>query len=396
MGITCWRQGSRESAYLHLERAVEEVFILGESERGRHFAAGLAHTLTYFVAILEDGVPPPEDASGGAFSEPHPSYFVGTNSGMAATWRLRQGPSILRWLVARLALGVGAEGVGKEWMDDAWEGALEQQIPVLLLMLAPHAIVSALATSDWRRGVDAALASGRARVFSDEANRRGETIFDETSSFDSLVQPQQLEDRIKSEEASLWQLSRAIVYALGSRMDTSRGPFRSDLIELAKTVDGVATGAELDCAWGALADTLRLATDDMVTDDECLECLRRGTDEPAWEAVQFVAHGLLGLRSDCRLAQAAGSQVGTVQHALRDGAMFGSSTDDYLIAVSEFWGSAIEQSAFQFTSPRDVKESIQTAKSRPPAERARLTLRAVGIGLRIRFDDETQSWLSSG
>ena len=106
--------------------------------------------------------------------------------------------------------------------------------------------------------------------------------------------------------------------------------------------------------WEALVRVLQLAIVPIMTEPSHKEALNVVPDGPGSEGVRFVAHGLLGLRSDSRLEQALASQAGALQHLHEGRTVFGEAISDYSRAVSKFWQATIDHSPFRFRSPRQV------------------------------------------
>ena len=145
---------------------------------------------------------------------------------------------------------------------------------------------------------------------------------------------------------------------------------------------------------GLLAQVVRAAGATAVTDQQHEDSLAETTD-PGMGPARFVAHGLLSLRSDARLRQAAVSHVGVLQTL--DGESRGTefSFETYAKAVCRYWTDAVERAPFQFTPPGELRRATTEEAARAPLLRAKAILLAVLSSLPARVPQDSLAWLNS-
>lgn len=392
IAVVRWRQDRREEAYRHLESSVVRFLELKDSTRTRQLGAAIAHTLSYCAAVAETGKPPPKASDGGPYVEPAPRMFSGTNEGLSGMWRSRHGPAILQWMLGRLADALGIDDAYSTWTDRALEAAEGSNGAMLLSMLAPRGIAAALRRAAWEDSVDAAVTYGRAYIVVKDEQQQGKSAIDDAFQFDPQQAPATPELRAKSEEWSLWALSRVIVAEIGSRM-LQADQSRAALEDLAGVIERTGEQLQLTKLWRSLAKVVRLACGAEMTDQQHKEALA-DTSEPGSESVCFVAHGLLALREDVRLGQAAVSQLGVLCQLAVMTRHLEVPVDAYAAAVGQYWTMAIERASFQFTAPRELARAVHETRDSAPLPRAKAILRAVLSSLAVPCTEENRKWLS--
>lgn len=392
VALVRWRQDRREDAFKHFESSVIRFFELDDHIRTRQLGAGLAHSINYYAMLAETGEPPPHAADGGPYSEPDPQMFLGTKDGMAGMWQVRQGPAMLKWALGRLADALGFNDAYATWTDCALDAAHEANSAVLLAMLAPRGISAALRLGAWEDATEAAIVAGRANVFI-RSQPDGVTAFEDSIQFDPLQSPGSPTQRQQAEEFSLWVFSRAIVAELGpSVLAAQHGP--SDLNSLAEVIERAGEQLQIPRIWKAFAHSVRLAVGPQISDQQYRDALSTNPNGDL-ECIRFVAHGLLALRLDVRLGQAAVSQVGILHHLAVTARPLEVTLDTYAAAVCQYWAMAIKDASFRFTSPREVKKAIEEADGQPPMRRAKMILRVVVVALSAPLSVEDRVWLSA-
>lgn len=391
IALVRWKQNRWNEAFDHFERSVVHFLDLEDSTRTRQLGTGLAHSLSHFAAIVETGQPPPKAADGGLYAESEPRMFSGTNEAMAGMWRVRQGPAMLRWLLGRLAAYLGLEDAAATWFDRAQEAAIGAKSPVLLSLLAPRAVISAVRRGAWADALEAAVICGHARLCADAHKEEIDTLVDDSVSFDPLEAPATPELRSRSEETALWVISRVLVSELAP-YPSSPNTYSSSLEALAKEVERLSRSSQLVAAWHALARIVRLLAATDLTDQQHKDALQE-TDDRGAEYARFVAHGLLNLRADARLQQAAPSQASVLRRLENEANSLGFKLEYYSEAVSHYWPSAVARTPFRFSAPRDVRRLLEEAAPMMPTMRAKTILRAVVTSLSAPVPTDVREWL---
>jgi hypothetical protein len=394
IAVIRWRQNRREDAFAHLENGVVHFLELDDSTRTRQLGAGLAHVLHYCVSVVEDGEPPSVAADGGPYAEGQPRMFSGVNNAMAGMWKMRQGPALLRWMLGRLADGLGLAQAASSWTDRALEAAIETKSPVLMMLLVPRAVATALRAGEWADAIEAAITHGRARVFLEDLRKQGSSAIEDTVVFDPFEIPAGRAAAQEAEKFCLWLLSQTIISELGLYVVKRDDRSRHALNDFADALGRVAEKSELSSAWKMMSDVMRTSGATMMSDQEHKALLADSTDAGADNA-EFVAHGLLALRADVRFKQAIVSQVGALQRLSTQCKGLGISLDGYSTAITTFWETASSLAAFQFTSPREFVRAIAAAPASPPLLRAKTILRAVSADLSGTFSEEARTWLNA-
>jgi hypothetical protein len=388
IGILRWRQERRAEAFGHFEAAVTTFLALKDEMRTRQMGVGLGHALMYYITVLETGSPPDRVASGGTYIEPEPRMFSGNKEGMASLWRARQGSSMLLWMVGRLAACLGMSAVAATWIDRAMEAALAQKNPTLLILLTPRAASIAVKNTAWPELVEAVQIHGRARARADrETDQIG--LLGDAMAFEPFEPPTDGKDQEHAETLSLLLIVHALACGLAERIVEGR---IEALGALADRMDELAAQTQLEQAWKSLGTVMRIASAESMSDSQYREALAKAP-YPSSETIRFLAHGLLSLRIDAELRQAAASQVGSLHRLVTTRMRFDLSPDEYARAVCQFWERAFQEARFRFGTPTEFARVLEDTAGVGVLARSKAILRGALQSLSVRMDDEVGVWV---
>jgi hypothetical protein len=392
VALVRWRQARRTDAFAHLEAAVLSFFELHDRPRTRQLGAGLTHVLNYCASIAESGKPPDHAADGSPYAEGQPRMFSGVNTEMAGMWQARQGPAFLHWALGRLAEALGQLEAASLWTDRAQEAAVESRSASLLMLLAPRTAATAARRGAWADAIEAAITHGRARVFLEDSREKGESVIADSLRFDPLDAPAASDAAERAERYTLWLLSQVLVSELGAWVNGGAN-HNKEIISLAKTIEEVGSRSLLRVEWEAMARALILAGADEMTVEQHNKAITDATSDSAGTQ-RLIAHGLLSLRADSRLIQAAVSQIGVMKSLSDRAKPLGIPVTGYAEAVSKFWTEASARAPFQFSSPREISKAIAEAHDFEPLQRVKSILRTISVGLGISLSPDLRTWLS--
>jgi hypothetical protein len=317
--------------------------------------------------------------------------FSGVNEGMAQLWKARQSPALLRLMLAQLAGALGHIDAASNWMDRALEAAIQQKVPLVLVMLGPRAVMVSLRGCEWENAVEAAVTFGRAQVFVDQKRLEGSAMIEDFDSFEPLEAPLEAQQRSQAEQLSLFLLSRALVAEMGGRL-----PMESSLgEELAGVIEAFALSAEIAAAWRAFAMVVRLWTSPSVTIQQHKTALEETSDVGSDNA-RFAAHGLLSFRSDAELKQSVLSQA-LILHRLGQlkSKFLEFSLSGYAEAICRHWAETVSREAFRFCAPRQLCEEIESFRGMAALSRAKMILRTVMTALSVPVPSDVVEWMAA-
>lgn len=378
IAFSTWQTGDHEGAFRHLEQASLEFLEMEDGPYAKQYAAAISHAAGYYLGVVNPNMTVETTADGSPFTEPDPRMLFGSNAAMADFWDPDEGPAFQCWTLGTLAEALGLSESSFAWMDRALELALSKRSKTLLSVLGDHAVASQFRHKQWAEALEAAMIHGRALTYT------APDASDTTSAFDPFDVSPDPSKREKAERAALDTLGPILVAELSPSVYLEEGTAE----DLSQVFHAFGETAELKTAWITLAKIIRLLPSDPLSGPEFSGIITEATESGGW--VGLVAHGLLSLRADCHVGQAALSQAGVLR-------ALGSRSQQlqikYSQTVCDFWNSKLERAGFQFRGPEQLREAIASNALLPITRRARQTVLQISENLDVPLTDEVRSWL---